>query len=65
MVRVCSINKPGRLMAVHTLSKVTMEECILHVKLMHWRIAARWRTVRMVAGFTTGENVWWKSTPGR
>ena len=41
MVGMISINKSYRLVTVHALSKVTVEEHVLHVELMHRPPACR------------------------
>jgi hypothetical protein len=58
------------LLTVDVFRQVAVEEGVLDVELVyrpvaHWRDAARWSTVWMDVSLTTGDNVWWKSTPSR
>jgi hypothetical protein len=38
IIRMCRINKPGRLLTINCLYKSTMQESILPIELMHWPV---------------------------
>jgi len=64
VVRPSVIDEARRLLTIdYVFHQVVVEEGVLDVELVyrpvaHWRDVARWSTVWMDVGLTTGDNVW-------